>query len=209
MLKEKIVTVAGKTYKFTQPSVTQSSIGDMEFSKAYMNALTNGLLPKVVVERKLIEIGAWKEEDEQMIRDLSDGTQEALKKMIETKDKNEKDTYLYEYYDYRNRLMSKAAEKQGMLNHSAESKGDEAKIIYLMSVCVLSEDGSKIWSNKEELLESTQDNTVLVTEFVSYLMGLDEKIASFEQVIASSYETKEEETKEETKQEVSGGVQVV
>lgn len=202
MAKEKIVTIGEKKYKFVQPTLTQSSSADFEFSKAYTAALVGGLLPKIALEKRLIEAGAWSTDDDAEIESLNLISRKALQDMALAKTAADKDVFLEEYQSVRTALMRKLSDKQALFTHTAEAKGDEAKIIDLMWQCVVNEDGSRIWGSKKDFLESNiSENEELLSAFISYISGLDDRIKTLNDMIKSSYEQADEEKTEDVVKE--------
>ncbi len=197
MSKEKTLSLNGQNYKLTSPTLTQSSVADMEYSKAYTKALIEGLLPKQALERRLIAVGAWTQADEDYAVDLTDKMNNAFQRVLLAQNKEQKDEFLAQYLEFRQELVNKSQEKQALFTHTAEAKGDEAKYVELMWQCVLNEDGSRVWPDKNTFLsKNSNDVNQLLMEFIAFLTGLDDKIDSFDQIVNSSYETLEKELEE-------------
>jgi len=175
----------------------------MEYSKVYTAALSAGILPKVVLEKKIMAAGAWTPEDEAKIDRLGAEMREALANLTVAKTDDAKNAALMLFYEKRNTLMEESAKKQQLLQHTAESKGEEAKLTELMWRCVLKEDGSRVWENKDALLSQANSEKMarIIQEFVAFTTGLDEKIKSVDDLVKSSFE---QEAKEEEKPQEEG-----
>ncbi len=190
----KIVTINDKKIKLVRPTLGIASEGDLEYSKAYTKALQNGLIPKVVMDKLCIETGAWTAKDDEEVATVSKRLHEIMEIFATSGDN--KDSAKLEFYELRNRLTIITAKRQSSFTHTAESKGEEAKISSLACKCILNEDGSKIWKNLEEFYNETNLQFVsqAVQEFVAFTSGLGEQIDELEKI----FDGPSEETPKET-----------
>ncbi len=189
----KMIEVDGRKIKLISPTLGIGSEGDLEFSKAYTKALQAGLMPRAAMEKLSIDSGAWTTKDDEEVTIISNKLQDVMAAFLVAAGE-EKDKLRLEFYDFRNRLAAITAKRQSLFTHTAEAKGEEAKIASLAWKCILNEDGSKVWKSLEEFFSETNIGFVsqAVQSFVAFTSGLEEKIEEIEKI----FDKVPEETKE-------------
>lgn len=178
MANEKIVEIQGKKVKLVKPNVKISGECDFEYSKAYTHALKNGLLPRLALEKVMIDSGAWSKEDDIREAELSKDAQETILEMKFSESAEDKLTLRSKFDSIQEELTNISAKRQSLYFNSAEQRGDEARLGHLAWNCILNEDDSNIWSSKEEL-EKAPDNDFVkesVRELVTFNTDLESKV---------------------------------
>lgn len=192
---EKVADIAGRKVKFVKPNIGLSSEADMEYSKAYAAALKNGLPPRVSVQRRLEEDGHWTPTDDQKIDDLTVRMQEIIVELrIEGKTDKEKEDLRKEFSQVDADLAVLDITRRQLFNHTAETKGEEAKLTCLAWQSILNEDGSKIWNSKEEFLNATADEFIgqAVRQFVLFNSNVDSAIDEVVAILGSDESAEKE-----------------
>lgn len=199
----KEIEIGEKKFKLNYPSIGLSSEADMEYSKAFTNALTNGLKPQVLMEKTLRDSGLWTLEDDKSIDSLTKDLQDSIVKIMGLSDDLERERERANFYSIQNALLKVTIRKQSLTNHTAEQKGEEAKITYLCWNCILNLDGTKYWKSKDDLMKEQDQDLVkrAIQEFISFTSGLEEKMNSIEAILSGDLENKEVE-KEEIKETI-------
>lgn len=202
---EKVITVDGKELKLVYPTIGLSSEADTEYSKAFTKALQNGLSPQVVMERTLREAGVWTLEDDAKLEALTRDLQEHVSKIVLIKDTAERETKKIDFYKTQNELYQLTVKRQSLNNHSAEQKGEEAKIAFLSWNCILNSDGTKYWPNQEAFYKEQNNDFMktVIQEFVSFTSGLEDKMNSIDDILSGKFgEPEIEESVTESPSEV-------
>lgn len=201
--KEKTIELDnGKKYIFKIPSVKVAGDADYEYSKSYTRALTDGLLPRVVIEQKNKDAGAWTEEDQKKDIALNSELEEILLKSASANNKEERDKLKQRYYNLQESMSFLSAKKAALSAHSAEAKAEEGKIATLMVACCLDGDHNKIWETRDDL-DNEENSSLMQTianEFMAYISGMDEKIGMLEEIILGNIDNDIESTDEGTKE---------
>lgn len=179
MATEKVITIGEKNYKIVKPTIGQTTEADIAYSKAYTLAIKAGLLPRAAMEVEVEKNKLWPDENEAKLLQVSEELQAEVAKIRNSEtSKADKALARLNFIEKRNEVIRLTALKQSLFMHTAETKGDEAKTSYLISKCVLNEDGSKVWNTQEDFTNERSSDIVerLVQELISFISGLDDKI---------------------------------
>lgn len=167
------------------PTVKQYSEGDTVYSKAYVDAIKNGLKPNVVLEREYRAVGAITKESDDALAGLQEKMREAIVQLHAGVSEEDKQSVYSEFlklkFDYEQMVL----ERNSLFQHSAESKAEIAKISCFLWQCVFDESHNPLWKTQEEFLESKTSRFVeeVIKKFILYLMSLDESEAKFNEVL--------------------------
>ena len=193
----------GKKYIFTMPTIGQSNAADLEYSKAYTDAIKNGLLPRAVLAKDFKEKGIWTDKDNEDLDTILEKLQEQMAILRTAIDQEEKEKAKlalrridYEYQELHTRRIV-------TFQHSCDSKGEAARLLELTWRCALDEKKQPIWKSKEEFLTEQDSGFIseLVKELLIFTNGLEEKVNSVENFIDEVNELKEEVSTEEAQVE--------
>jgi len=195
---EKVWEYDGKKYIFTMPTVGQSNAANLEYSKAYTDAIKNGLMPRVIIEKDYKEKGIWTDADEQKIKDELGKLQDNVVILKASKDETEIAKAREDFNLAQNSYVELFNRKQELFQHSADSKGDAAKNIELTWRCVLAEDRTPIWKSRDEFFLQQDEKLLkqIVNALFVFTSGLEEQINSlddFMRTIGNSEDKKVEE----------------
>ncbi len=197
---EKIIMIEDKKVKLTRPTIGQTTDADMEFSKAYTKALKDGLLPRIAVERQILEQGIWLPENEQKMNDLTLEMQKIIVQLKIDKDKDEesKGKLKERFNEIDIELTDLDLQKRQLFAHTAESKGDEARVSCLAWQCILNEDDSFIWKSKDEFFNAKNDDFIgqAIRQFVLFTSNVEDTIEEVMDLLGNKA-TVTEPTKEE------------
>ncbi len=196
MQLEKIVTLNDINYKVVFPTVGQSTEADIDYSKSYNSSLKNGILPRVAMEAYVRNNELWEVEKDNEIdllnKELGDITFEIKKE----KDLEKRKVLTIKFIEKRDELLVLGSERESLYHHTAESKGEEARISSLIWKCVSKEDGTKVWASKEDFLNERDSQLVsgLVQAFVGFTSGLEKKMEQLNDIFKDpiSEDNKEE-----------------
>jgi hypothetical protein len=204
----KVIEIGDKKYKLTFPTIGQATSGDIEYSKSFIGAIKNGILPRIALEKQLRESGVWGEKEEANINSLGSKLQEVMASFIAEEDKSKKSLLREQMELIKNDLLILNMQKQSMFVHTAEAKGEEAKITAVAWQCISNEDGSKVWNSREEFLNESNDENVakLLQEFIIFTSRMDERANSVDELLEDEEDEIDEaiqvdEEKTETKVE--------
>ncbi len=201
----KMVEVNGKKVKLSLPTIGMGTTGDLEYSKAYTKALHDGLMPRVAMEKFVIDNNLWTKEDDKRVADVSSGLENLMASFSLEKDAEKRNELKAKFYDLRNELSAISSKRQNLFVHTAESKGEENKIAHLAWQCILNEDGTRVWNSREDLMNETDVPFVsqVLQLFVAYTSGLEEKVEAIETIMDGIEEEREKEELEPAKTEVT------
>lgn len=155
--------------KFTVRKPTNKEIeeSDVEYSKAFFNALKKGLPTRTVLADVLAASGAWDASKDAEIEEL-----ERKAAMLSTKDVNGKEKTRVE--ENIKELEDKASELRRIRNsyfsHCAESVASDAQRDYLVSsTTAYAESGARVWKDYQAFIDE-EDGNVLFRATYEYLM---------------------------------------
>jgi len=199
-LTEKSIEIEGRKIILKYPSVGESTDADTEYSKAFTMALKDGLMPKAIMEKTLVDNGLWTEEDTKEEAGLAAKLTEIMAKNRETTKQDEKDKLKEEFYRIQEEIMAYGVKKQSLSAHCAENKGEEARIAYLAWRCILNEENNRLWETQEEFFSNDNNTFVraVLQEFVSFTTGLDEKINNLDKILDGEFSEQELVPEEES-----------
>lgn len=185
----KTVEVCGKKIKLNTPTIGMGAEGDLEYSKAYTKSLIGGLMPRAAMEKFVRESKSWTDEDDTRLSDVMSKLQELMAQFGTEKDNDKRQDLRLSFYETRNELANLTARRQSLFAHTAESKGEEAKVTNLAWKCITNEDGSKIWNTQEQFLAETDVEFVgaALQEFISFTTNLEEKMSELDEIIEGDY----------------------
>ncbi len=194
---DKIITVGleERKIKITFPTLGQSSESDLEYSKAYTKALKAGLLPRVSMERQIIESDLWTEKQEAELENGKENLNILIEKYRLTVDKTDKSIFQNQFYELQSNIFKLSSIKESLFNHTAEKKGEEAKVANLAWKCILNEDDTRIWKTQEEFFNE-KDNVFVsevVMAFIKFTSGLDDTINNISNLLKSEFKDSSEE----------------
>ncbi len=191
----KIKEIQDRKIKLATPTIGMGTEGDLAYSKAYTQAIQNGILPRIAMEKYVNEQKLWTNEDDLEVQRVSVDLQEIMALFSSEKDTEKKNELKLRFYNLKNTLTNLSIKRQSLFLHTAESKGEEAKISSIAWKCILNEDGSRVWGTQEVFLAETDTAfaSLALQEFLAFSSGIEERQGELEEI----FEEKEEEIVEE------------
>ncbi len=192
---EKKLEIGGKKLRFVLPSLRVNEEAGLAYSKAYTKALNDGLLPQVVMERLAEKNGSWTTEDIAKVNIITDNIRDCIMELNIKQTQDKYNELRLDFYKLRNDLTEITIKRQLLFSHTAESKGEDAKIAAITWRCVLNEDSTRLWSTEDAFFDEKDVPfaTNVLQEYVSFTSGLEGKIEEVEKLFDKRAETKEEE----------------
>lgn len=201
MLTEKEWEYEGKKYVFTMPTIGQTTAADLEYSKAYTDAIKNGLMPRVILERDFKEKGIWSDSDNVDLDNILNKLQEQIMVLKTSLDQDERNAAKRTLEIVKIEYQELYNKRTVLFQHSADSKGEAARILELAYKCILDVNKNPVWKTKEEFLAQRDSKFIsdIIKELVIFTNGLEEKVNSLEDFIDQIEEKSLEDKVEEVK----------
>ena len=160
------------------PNNDEVRLAELRYSKAFTEALKEGLLTYKEMETLLQERGIWTEKEDQKVRDL-EKTISLLETTLAEKKVDDKTKKVKEIAqklsDIRAELITISMERQMYLANTAESKADESRTSFLVYKCVsYAENNAPLWANEAEFLNENRSDLLVkcTTEVLTFMSGL-------------------------------------
>lgn len=171
-----VIKVSGESVKIStrKPTNQEIEISDMEYSRAFTNAVIAGLLPQETLENALRQRGILSaEKDEQ--RALQSEVVSSLEEELENAPAEEKQEVADRLKDARAKLFEMRQERSRLLSHSAEAKASNAQRDSIVSqVTEYAKNGAKVWRSIDDFMNETDANIVFraTYEYMTFANGL-------------------------------------
>lgn len=188
--------------KFTVRRPTNKEIedSDVEYSKAFFNALKKGLPTRLVLTNVLRESGAWTDENDKEIEEIE------RRIAVLTTDKEdvkgrERDTIEERISELDEKAGNLRRLRNSYFSHCAEAIASDSQRDYLVS-CVTSytESGEKVWKDYQAFIDE-KDGNVLFRATYEYLM--------FSNDVPSTLPNEEDEPEKNNKVETKIGEPII
>jgi predicted DNA-binding protein len=162
------------TIVFRHPTIDESARADMQYSKSFQNLVEEGVRTNAQWRKWMREQGVFTREDEKRIRTLGQEMQALSTALVDTEGDEAREAIEKQIEDISDEMQELYMEQQAFLQHSAESKAEEGRLMQLILCCVENEDGEPIWPNQEALLaEDNDQQTIEVTAgLMRFLRGI-------------------------------------
>lgn len=144
-----------------EPTNKEVEGADTEYSKAFVNALKNGIPTRELLSDILQSSGVWTEEDNAKIRAMESDLELEIEKHPDN----------IKAIEELNADLTKARRKRNSLfQHTAESRASDAQRDYIVSQVIEDADtGKKIWKNFDEF-RAERDGRILHRVVYEYLV---------------------------------------
>lgn len=162
------------TVVFRHPTIDESAKADMEYSKNFQTLVEEGVRTNAQWRKWMREQGVFTKEDEARVRTLHQKLQALSTALADTEEGQASAAIEEQIDEVSEELQELYEEQQGFLQHSAESKAEEGRLMQLVLCCVEDEEGNPVWPDKEALLsEPNDDEMVRVTSgLMQFLRGI-------------------------------------
>jgi hypothetical protein len=167
---------------FTQPDNRTQAKADLIYDKSKKKAIDTGMLPIAELEVLIEKRGLFTAEDRNKLEEFK--SQKFAQEVIlgKTTKVAAKQDRLKGIIDKLDEKIDKLERKRtSKLVMSAESKADEERALYLCWSCVTDDEGNKIWSTFEDMLDETDINKrdSILLSFLKFRSGLETKIVRY------------------------------
>ena len=159
------------------PTSKDKNQAQLEYLKAFRQALENGAILKQKLDDHLQEQGIWDEakqkQYEEIVKTINDGERQLQKGGIKLQEAKE---IAFKMKTARLEFRSLVAERTVMDTNTAESQADNSSFDYLASVCIIdSKKGEPIFGNMDEYRDNGDEPYVAeaAAELASKLYQLD------------------------------------
>ncbi len=178
---KKEVTVNGRVYVIKKPGLRESNKAQLVYNKAFGEALNNGGILAEKMGDYLKAQGLWDDARESQFKSLRSGISElvaVLNKGGIPLSKGKK--IALDIAQKRRELTDLIVGRQNYDANCVEGIAQSQQFNYLLTLCVLHQDGSPVWSNLDAYLDTADEEWAmkLAQEFSVFAYGLDD---SFEQ----------------------------
>lgn len=162
------------TVVFRHPTIDESAKADMQYSKLFQSLVEEGVRTNAQWRKWMREQGVVTKEDEVKARTLNQELQGLTVALADTEGDEAKAAIEDRMEEVVSELNEYFAEQEGFLQHSAESKAEEGRILHLILCCVEHEDGSPVWNSSAELLkeENDPDMVAVIRGLMQFLRGV-------------------------------------
>jgi len=166
------------TYYITPPNAEDIRGADWHYSKMYTRSLVEGITTSAEMMDILRQRGIIGPEFEQRATELQKELGEKLDLLYKATDLEIKRNLSLEVYNAREELFQWNQRLSGPMNNTCEQISDDARLEYLTSCMIQTEDGKKVWDSYDSF--SKEKNTDLAAlavrsrlEVMLYLQGLE------------------------------------
>lgn len=166
-----------KTVVVRPPTSKDKNQAQLEYLKAFRQALENGAILKQKLDDHLQEQGIWDEtkqkQYEEIVKTINDGERQLQKGGIKLQEAKE---IAFKMKTARLEFRSLVAERTVMDTNTAESQADNSSFDYLASVCIIDvKKGEPIFGNMDEYRDNGDEPYVAeaAAELASKLYKLD------------------------------------
>jgi hypothetical protein len=166
-----------KTVVVRPPTSKDKNQAQLEYLKAFRQALENGAILKQKLDDHLQEQGIWDEakqkQYEEIVKTINDGERQLQKGGIKLQEAKE---IAFKMKTARLEFRSLVAERTVMDTNTAESQADNSSFDYLASVCIIDvKKGDPIFGNMDEYRDNGDEPYVAeaAAELASKLYKLD------------------------------------
>lgn len=174
------------------PTLMERQEADWEFSRIFNKAIQNGIPPRQVFVRTLMEQGLWTQEDEIQMSTLRVALDT---KQLDLEDTKDKDKVQKEIEVLQQNLVNLQQKLNSFSSHTAEYRADEARRNYTVSIVTENEDGSRVWKTYADLCKDTDEELVnsAIIQYIFLENGINpEKAKEIKTSVEAKIETKTE-----------------
>jgi hypothetical protein len=167
--EEKVVYVVS-------PSPSANREAQMEYNRAFKDAIQSGALLKQKLQAVMEEQDVWSEEKQKRYDSI---LEEVMKKELSLKKGgiklNEAKKIALSMRELRIEFRELIAERNSMDSNTAEGQADNARFSYLAYACLVDEEGKKVFNNFDHYKDNENEPFVIESarELAQLLYGLD------------------------------------
>lgn len=153
-----------KKFAFKYANYKEVMALDLEYRRAFSEAVRNGVMTNAESIKAMRKTGAWTDEDDaeinQAVLELADlevkltdrkGTDDELDEISRTLTKK------------RNDILITMNKKSELFENTAEGVADQCRVYKMIYYCLVDDDGSKVFSSEDEFEEFTEKYPVAIS----------------------------------------------
>lgn len=162
-------------YHISVPTAEDIRGADWQYSKTFTQCLIEGITTSAEMMDILTRRGIIGPEFEQRASELSEKLATKIALLEQTEDMDIKRELSLEVARAREELFQWNQRLNGPMNNTAEQMSDDARLEYLTSAMVVSENDDKVWGDYDTYLKEKSQALALRARFevMLYLQGLD------------------------------------
>tara|TARA_R110000765_G_scaffold141264_3_gene242044 strand:- start:5218 stop:6168 length:951 start_codon:yes stop_codon:yes gene_type:complete len=165
-----------KVVYVVSPSPSANREAQMEYNRAFKDAIQSGALLKQKLQAVMEEQDVWSDEKQKRYEGI---LEEVMQKELSLKKGGIKLSQArkvaLEIRDLRFEFRGLIAEKNSMDSNTAEGQADNARFSYLAYACLVNEEGQKVFNNFDHYKDNENEPFVIdsARELAQLLYGLD------------------------------------
>jgi hypothetical protein len=162
-------------YYIAAPTAEDVRGADWQYSKTYTKSLTEGITTNAEMMDILMQRGIVGPEFEQRATELTELLNEKIRELANATDVDEKRELAIEVSQFREELFQWNQRLNGPMSNTCEQMADDARLEYLTSCIVQTEDGTKVWKSYDDFLKEKSQALALRARFevMLFLQGLE------------------------------------
>jgi hypothetical protein len=150
-------TADKRTLAFKHPTYKETMALDMEYRRAFSEAVRNGVMTNAEAIKSMKKTGAWTDEDDAEISRRIIEVSDLEVKLGERKGEPEELVKLAnDLMKKRNDLLAEMNKRTELFENTAEGVADQCRIYKMIYYCLLDEDGNRFFSTEEEFEQFTE-----------------------------------------------------
>jgi len=206
-IERRSFTVDGNVYYINQPTASNIRNSDWNYSKVYSKSLVEGIYTASEMRDILKKRGIIGPEYDKRSQELTDMLEASISKMYSADSDEDRQKAAEETGNIRNEIFQWNHRLNGPMSNTCEQIADDAKLEFLTSCIVVSDNGELVWKDYDAFLNETDQvlQTRAKFEVMLYLQGLDSDFLDTvpEAMVLKDIENKKEENEKETTDKVS------
>ncbi len=199
---------------FKRPTMAQIFDMDLEYRKTYAEALRQGIATEAEVRKKSLQTGAWTQEDQDKISDLSLEIAKLEAILNGSQDKDDENVKIAERIGKTRRdLIYLISQRTSLLSNTSEDLSNQYRMHKFIELCCCKSDGENFFESREDyekfVLEHPDEASEIFKQSFLYEYNTSEDITEswgevkyFKRMLEKE-KAKIEQKKEEVKSEVS------
>ena len=155
---KKEVIINDKVYYVAKPTSIDENKARLQQSRTFNEALVNGAVLKVQLQKVLKDRGIWDEKDDEYLKDISEKLESNLSKLEEGGiDIMEARKLAIETNKLRMEVVSKLSILRENNSLTAEGQADDAYFDCLVANCCYKEDGTKVFKDYQHYISQSSE----------------------------------------------------
>ncbi|RKY43068.1 MAG: hypothetical protein DRP85_00805 [Candidatus Makaraimicrobium thalassicum] len=146
-------TYEGKKYFILNPTQDQLLRIDLEYRRAFAEAVRNGIMTELEAKQIFEKTGVWGDEQEQKVRELQVQIVTAELELEKEEDEKKGKELAFKIMQLRNKLLDLITHKTRLFSsQTAEGYADEARTIQFAVECTVDENNQRIFNSRADFV---------------------------------------------------------